>query len=303
MKKFFDYILNRKSKIPQNSTIVEQPTQPISSVIVKKENDLVKEQIYPPQFLVGIGQSVGRSRDHNEDTIFSLTSVLSDIGTPQSFGLFIVADGMGGHSHGEIASAAAVRAVVDYLFSNLFSRAILEDGFRHEKSIHEILEAAVQSAQNSVVKQAPGGGTTLTMALVINNQISLAHVGDSRGYLIDKSGKINQLTQDHSLVRRLVDLGQLTEEQSKTFPQKNVLYRALGQAEPLIPDLQTFSLPEEGILLLCSDGLWGVVGEEEIVSIVFQNPDPITNCQKLVEAANAVGGPDNISVILAKFLQ
>lgn len=109
------------------------------------------------------------------------------------------------------------------------------------------------------------------------------------------------MTVDHSLVRRLVDLGQLTEEQARVYPQKNVLYRALGQAEPFRPDIHTHLIPHPGYILICSDGLWGTVPDEEMFKIVSSAPNPSMACHDLVEAANAAGGPDNISVILVQY--
>lgn len=301
MKKFFDLFRAKKPQ-PAARTMDEQQTQPLPSK-VKNGNDDLDLPCYPPQFAVGSGQSVGRSRDHNEDTIFHLATAFADCGTPQALGLFIVADGMGGHSHGEIASNAATRAAADYLLSNLFSEPVITGNSQPGNSLQELLALAVQAAHLAVVKQAPGGGTTLTLAVAVKDQVCLAHVGDSRAYVIENDGKMKAVTTDHSLVRRLVDLGQLTEEQSRSFPQKNVLYRALGQVEPLNPDLFTFNIPEQGMLMLCSDGLWGVVDEMEIARIIKETPELTSCCQKLVNAANQAGGPDNISVILVKFRQ
>lgn len=301
MNKILEFFRHKKSQ-PAVSAMEDQQTQPIPSRGEKEGADL-DLHCYPPQFTVGSGQSVGRSRDHNEDTIFHLATTFADYGTPQALGLFIVADGMGGHSHGELASKAATRAAVDYLLSTLFTETVLSGNSQPEKSLQELMAFAVQAAHLAVVKQAPGGGTTLTMAIAVNDQICLSHVGDSRAYLIEDDGKMKALTTDHSLVRRLVDLGQLTEEQSRTFPQKNVLYRALGQVEPLNPDLFSLTLPEHGKLMLCSDGLWGVVDQNEIFRLISGTTDLTMCCQKLVEAANQAGGPDNISVILVKLRQ
>lgn len=302
MNKIIDLFRKKKPKSVAVNAVEEPQTQPISA---HSEKYLGLEELpcYPPQFVVGCGQSVGCSRDHNEDTIFHIETTFADCDTPLALGLFIVADGMGGHSHGEIASAAAARTAGNYLLSNLITKATISGGFQPDISLQELLGSAVQAAHLAVIKQAPGGGTTLTMAVAINDQICISHVGDSRAYLFEREGKMQQLTTDHSLVRRLIDLGQLTEEQSRSFPQKNVVYRALGQAEPLNPDLLSITLPKKGVLILCSDGLWGVVDESEIGRIIIENPDLTNCCQRLVEAANQAGGPDNISVILIKFRQ
>jgi serine/threonine protein phosphatase PrpC len=132
----------------------------------------------------------------------------------------------------------------------------------------------------------------------MGDQITLTHVGDSRAYSIHPDGRMQVLTRDHSLVRRLEELGQLTAEEAAQHPQRNVLYRALGQGDPFEPDISTFPLPKSGHLLLCSDGLWNVVPELDILHIIRTNPDPQQACQKMIDAANTAGGPDNISAIL-----
>jgi len=108
------------------------------------------------------------------------------------------------------------------------------------------------------------------------------------------------LTRDHSLVMRMIELGQLTAEEAQIHPQRNVLYRALGQGDPFAPDVSTSPLPDSGYILLCSDGLWGVVGEDEIVRLISKAPNPHIASQLLVDAANTNGGPDNISAILIR---
>jgi protein phosphatase len=136
--------------------------------------------------------------------------------------------------------------------------------------------------------------------LILGNQLTLAHVGDSRAYLVGKNGGMEALTRDHSLVKRLVELGQITVDEAAVHPQRNVLYRALGQGEPFDPDVSSIRLPETGYLLLCSDGLWSVVTEENMHRIIMDALGMEMACQMLVDAANAAGGPDNISAILIR---
>lgn len=256
----------------------------------------------PAQLLAGSAQSVGKQRDHNEDTLFSLSSILADGSTELPFGIFIIADGMGGHQHGEIASGAAARAFADYLLQKLFISFLKGDSDNQSESLLEIMENGVKEAQHAVIRKAPGGGTTLTAALVLGEQVTLAHVGDSRAYFIYPDGRIQAVTQDHSLVRRLQELGQITEEEAKVHPNRNVLYRALGQAEPFRPDIHTHPMPQPGYMLLCSDGLWGVAPDTEIFRIVNGAKNLSLACRELVDVANANGGPDNISVILVEYL-
>jgi PPM family protein phosphatase len=259
-------------------------------------------EFYPPQLMIGSSQSIGKQRDHNEDTLLSYNCVLSDGESGIPFGLFMVADGMGGHMHGEIASGAAARALGDYLMKRLYPSLMGLDPEPQSESLQEIMEMAVREAQQAVLRRAPGGGTTLTAALIVGEQVTIAHVGDSRAYFLYPDGRMQAMTLDHSLVRRLVDLGQLTEEQARVYPQKNVLYRALGQTEPFRPDIHTHLLPHPGYLLICSDGLWGSVSDTEMFNIITSAPNPSVACSKLVDAANAAGGPDNISAIIVQYL-
>jgi protein phosphatase len=127
-------------------------------------------------------------------------------------------------------------------------------------------------------------------------------VGDSRAYFVHPDGQMESITQDHSLVRRLQDLGQIDEQEASIHPQRNVLYRALGQSEPFRPDIKTSPLPQHGGLLLCSDGLWGSVHEEDMYRIIANASSPIVACQRLIDAANEAGGPDNISAIYVQYV-
>jgi PPM family protein phosphatase len=255
----------------------------------------------PPQILVGTAQSAGMQRDHNEDTLFAMSTILADGINDLPFGIFIVADGMGGYQNGELASGAATRTLSDYLIHK-FYLPYLTGKIENSDSLFEIMERGVQEAQRSVLRSAPGGGTTLTAALLIGEQVTFGHVGDSRAYLLYPDGRILAATQDHSLVRRLQDLGQIDEKEALIHPQRNVLYRALGQGEPFRPDINTHAIPRPGFMLLCSDGLWGVVTEDEIYRIVQQASNPSIACHQLVEAANAAGGPDNITAVLVQYL-
>ncbi len=259
-------------------------------------------KLHPAQFSIGTAQSNGLQRDHNEDTIFSLSSILVDGATEFPFGIFVVADGMGGHQHGEIASGAAARAFADYLLRKLYMPYLNGETDSQSESLLEVMENGVREAQHAVLHKAPGGGTTLTAAVVLGEQVTMAHVGDSRAYFIYPDGRIQPVTQDHSLVRRLQELGQITEDEAKVHPNRNVLYRALGQAEPFRPDIHTHPMPQPGYMLLCSDGLWGVVSDAEIFRVVNGSKNLSVACHELVEAANDGGGPDNISVVLVEYL-
>ena len=271
-------------------------TAPLSPEMFKKTENV----FYPPQFAFGCAQSVGKQRDHNEDALFALSATLASDNTNIPFGLFIIADGMGGHQHGEVASGVAIRAMASYVIQKLFVPLYSLNQGTPEESLQEILQAGVVEAHQAILKDAAGGGTTLTTALIVGSQLMISHVGDSRAYAIFPDGRINAITRDHSLVKRLEELGQITSLEAATHPQRNVLYRALGQGEPFEPDVSTYPMPHHGHLLLCSDGLWGVISETDIIETIRTSSSLQEACQKMVDAANQAGGPDNITVILVR---
>ena len=298
MANFFKKLFRKNTIEPKSTDVQTAPLteEQLQAVSVKPVT------MHPAHFLVGSGQSVGLQRDHNEDAIFTMSALLADGTIEIPFGLFIIADGMGGYEYGEIASSVAARTMADHVLSQVYIPHISLDAESPSESLQEIMEAGVTKAQQAVSRRAPGGGTTLTAALVIGEQVTVAHVGDSRAYFIFTDGRMQAITHDHSLVRRLVELGQITEAEAAVHPNRNVLYRALGQAEPFKPDIQSFPMPHPGYMLLCSDGLWGSVSENELFQIVTSARNPSVACKNLVDAANAAGGPDNISVVIVQYI-
>lgn len=262
---------------------------------------LRSNQIEPKQLIVGVARDVGRQRKNNEDSIYSLSTIIDSNETSLPFGIFIVADGMGGHKNGEVASELAVRTMSYHLVKTLYPAIYSPKPHAPENSLQEILTAGVTQANDMINKYSDGGGTTLTAVLTIGSQMTIAHVGDSRAYSVHLDGRMQLLTRDHSLVNRLVELGQITEEEAKTHPQKSTLYNAVGQSNLPRPDIVNVNFPHPGFLMVCSDGLWGVLTEDEMFSIITTAASPQRACQELVDAANAAGGPDNIAVILVKF--
>ncbi|MCX5785817.1 MAG: Stp1/IreP family PP2C-type Ser/Thr phosphatase [Elusimicrobia bacterium] len=234
----------------------------------------------------------GKLRKNNED------SALVD----QDLGLAIVADGMGGHSSGEVASSMAVKVTRDKYDS--MRRTNIKPSPFNEKFMLETnqLGFAVQMA-NSVIYETgnsspdnKGMGTTLTSALLNGNRLCTAHIGDSRLYIF-RSGALQQITEDHSLVMEHVRKGLLTKEQAEKSPLQNILTRALGsQKNPLIDLIETV-VKDGDRLLLCTDGLFKAVSEEKTAEILKTNPDDRKACELLVETANMNGGPDNVTVI------
>jgi len=253
-----------------------------------------------PQLIAGVGQSVGKQRQHNEDSLLAITTAISGSTGNVPFGLYIIADGMGGHQFGEIASNAAVRIIAGSIFRRFQPYLFGVPSQPIQESVQEALQAAVTEAHRFVQREAPGSGTTVTAALALGEQVTIAHVGDSRAYAVYPDGRVEPITRDHSLVKRLEELGHLSEDEAATFPHRNVLIRAVGQGESIEVDVLTLPFPQPGYLCLCSDGLWGAISDEEIFRAVADAPTLERACQTLVDAANEAGGPDNISVILAQ---
>jgi protein phosphatase len=300
VKSFFKKFGRKQKK--QNVVSASQNiiTAPLTASQLLSDHSTPKS-FSPSQLIVGSGQSVGKQRDHNEDSLFTFSVTIGNGTTSQPLGLFIVADGMGGHQYGEVASNVATRTVASYLIRK-FHPVIADASVSLDEPLQEIMQNAVKEAQRAVTKAAPGSGTTLTAALVLGQQMTIAHVGDSRAYSVQPNGQVSLLTRDHSLVRRLEELGQITSEEAAIHPQRNVLYRALGQGDFLEADIFTAPFPQPGYLFICSDGLWGVVSEAEIFRNITEAINIQTACQNLVASANAAGGPDNISAILVKLL-
>jgi protein phosphatase len=249
---------------------------------------------------VASAQSKGIERSHNEDAILVLTGTSGGQEALPEFGLFLVADGMGGHRSGEMASSISVRAVARRLAEETLLGMLDLEPREAAIPLQDLIRQALEDANLAVVERVPGGGTTLTVALLLGEQITFGHVGDTRAYWI-ANGQLKALTRDHSLVERLRELGQLTREEAANHPQRNVLYRAIGQGSNLEVDVFTHPIPSGGFLLVCSDGLWGVVSDEDIERIIRNAADVQSACDQLVQAANAAGGPDNISAILVHF--
>jgi serine/threonine protein phosphatase PrpC len=273
-------------------------TVPISNH--QDEKTLVNfRQLEPEQLIYGCNQSIGRQREHNEDSIFALSTSLGGEKSYPSLGLFIVADGMGGHQFGEVASFTAIRTFAGTMLKRI-QESLVDSSIDLEASIQELMRLAIEEAQRAVRQAAPGSGTTLTAALILGKQMTICHVGDSRAYAIHPNGGGEVLTRDHSLVKRMEELGQISPNEAAVHPQRNVLYRALGQSEVLEADIINVPFTQFDSLLLCSDGLWSVLSDGKIYQLVTSVKDLQDACKRLVVAANEAGGPDNISVILVK---
>jgi serine/threonine protein phosphatase PrpC len=308
----FSRLFHRKTSVIQPSPEADD-SPPLSETdrgegFTGKSDDLLSGSTvvkYSPdtrQIIVGIGQSVGIQRDSNEDSLFTITTNLISNGRIINFGLYIIADGMGGHENGELASSIAVSKLSAHVINTYYLPSISPAGHQIDISLQEMMRDGVLEAHETIKQVAMGSGTTLTAALVLGDQLTIAHVGDSRAYVINPEGQMQLLTHDHSLVKRLEEIGQITPAEASIHPKRNLLYRALGQGEKLEPDITSFPAHHGLQLLLCTDGLWGAISEDELRSIVVASADPQIACQSLIESANAAGGPDNISVIIIRFL-
>jgi serine/threonine protein phosphatase PrpC len=240
---------------------------------------------------------VGRQRQHNEDNFLVADEAK----------LFLVADGMGGHAAGEIASKIAVDSISEFILHTKEDDGTWPHAYdEHFGRATNRLMAALRLANTRVLEamrkdaRLRGMGTTVVACLADDTTMSVAHVGDSRAYLIRK-GELSRLTNDHSWVFEQVQAGMLTEAEAEKHPLRNVITRALGGALSVTPDASEVVSQPGDVYLLCSDGLTGMVPEEEILRIVSDGGENLEKaCQTLIDIANERGGLDNVTAILVK---
>ena len=225
----------------------------------------------------GSRTDIGCLRDHNEDSL---------VVTPP---LCAVADGMGGHAAGEVASEIAVRVLSELAPEHPDVEAL-------GRAIEEANRAVIQAAREGRGRQ--GMGTTMTAAMLEGERLVIAQVGDSRAYLLHQ-GKLQQLTRDHSLMADMIEAGQLTPEEARTHPQRSVITRALGSDAHLHPDIYEINVETGDRLLICSDGLSGMIFDDQIENTLRRVQDPQRCASQLVNEAIAAGGHDNVTVIVA----
>lgn len=248
---------------------------------------------------VGRRSDVGRKREANEDSLLALDFHCANRSTYRAAGLYVVADGMGGHEGGEIASGMLVRHLARLAAAEWLPSAV--DVAEAQLDSSAWLISAIQRANAGIFEWAHEAGyemgTTVVAALVAGNRALIAHVGDSRAYRVSAAG-IDQLTVDHSLVESLVLTNQISREEARNHPQANVIYRTVGDQPQVVVDLIDVELAAGDRLLLCSDGLSGMLTDDVIQRICMAEASPQAACDALVAAANEAGGEDNCSVIL-----
>ena len=240
---------------------------------------------------------VGRQRQHNEDSFLVADEAK----------LFLVADGMGGHAAGEIASRIAVDSISEFILHTREDDGTWPHAYdeQYKRSTNRLM-AAVRLANTRVLEamrkdaRLRGMGTTVVACLADGETMSVAHVGDSRAYLV-RDGRLSRLTNDHSWVYEQVQAGMLTEAEAEKHPLRNVITRALGGALQVSPDANEIEAKPGDVYLLCSDGLTGMVPEDEILRLVVASDGDLEKaCQDLIDAANARGGLDNITAVLVR---
>jgi serine/threonine protein phosphatase PrpC len=251
-------------------------------------------------YQVGRRSHAGKMRTNNEDSLLSMELSSIHNGTIEPCGLFVVADGLGGHTAGELASELAITSIAQKAPADIVSlrNPTYE---KHEDWLNQMIQQANQAVYDARQKAGNDMGSTLAMCLLIGTQVYLANVGDSRIYLVNRQS-IKQLTTDHTLVQHMITEGQLAVEEARYHPQRNVIYRSLGEKPSVEADCISQQLFPHDQLLLCSDGLSSLLEDEQIYEIILKARSPQEACDQLVEAANASGGDDNISVILIEIV-
>jgi PPM family protein phosphatase len=253
---------------------------------------------------------VGQIREHNEDNFLvadltrkarGLLEANRSLVIGPHGALFAVCDGMGGAAAGEIASQLAVDILYERMVEGLDGAPPLTRDDLARRLVRAIEAAGLRIFQEAKVDRTRRGmGTTVTAAALVDGHLFFAQVGDSRGYVL-RQGELVQLTRDQSLVNQLIEAGQLTEEEAETFEHNNIILQALGTADTVQVDLTYCELQAGDVLMLCSDGLSGMVRFDEIREVMRTTPEPVDTCKLLIERANQAGGHDNVTVVVAVF--
>jgi serine/threonine protein phosphatase PrpC len=289
----FDRVLGDAAEITSADVLGEALVQAVAAV--RRPNTV--------RLRMGRHTDVGMVRDLNEDSLLTLELDRVQCSISRPIGLYVVADGMGGHAAGDVASGLAIDTIAEKMVTHLLAPQLTGDTATESFDAQGWLADAVQAANQAVLDRRDeidaNMGTTLVAALVIGDVATVANVGDSRAYLVNDEG-IRQITTDHSLVERLVALGQITPGEARVHPQRNVIYRTIGDKEEAEIDFFVQTLNSGDSLLLCSDGLNGRVEDAEIWRLVKRSRSPQEACEQLVQAANDRGGGDNITVIIVQ---
>jgi serine/threonine protein phosphatase PrpC len=266
------------------------------------EQEPIKDRQPLMRLTLGQKSDTGQVRELDEDSLFVLTMSSTYESVTHQLGLFVVADGMGGHEGGEMASRLAIQSLAQALLYDVFSSELEGNSLSADAMLNH-MESAMRAANDRVYlerqKRENDMGTTLTVALVVDWTLYLAHVGDCRAYVWGQDG-LQQLTTDHSIVAGMVAAGTIGPEEIYDHPQRSVIYRSVGDRPTVEVDLSTIALNPDERLVLCCDGLWEMIRNKGIEDILLRESDPQTACDMMVEQANLAGGSDNISVIIVQ---
>lgn len=239
----------------------------------------------------GAISDIGKNREKNQDAYY--------VSLDKDFPLYLVADGMGGHRSGEVASTMAMDIITkEFLLS--------KDNLDTDQNILKVIKGSIEKANTKIYlksienEECNGMGTTITLGYIFGGNIFIGHVGDSRAYLI-REKEISQITEDHSYVNELLKLGSITIEEAHNHPKKNMITRAVGSSSTISMDLIVKDYKKDDILLLCSDGLFNMLDENEIYEVFNREEDIQKACEILVSMANDNGGLDNITLVSIKF--
>ena len=307
------------------ASIAEQPTMPPPSVLAtplasiaeqptveitpnrEHEQSVDREKTVPYnkgqasdmhfQLVVGTRSDPGIKRKYkpNEDSLLAIQGVIDETTNTHPYGLFVIADGMGGHANGQDASRLAIQTIIEHILPRLIKNTTDE----YAKLLVESIQSANLAVHQRNIEQNGDMGTTVTGALVVGNVAYVANVGDSRTYLYRESDGLKKITNDHSVVASLVEAGIIKPDDIYTHPKRNHIYRSLGEKPNVEVDLFTVPLQEGDKLLLCSDGLWDMVRDPKIEDLIKNPaPNPSVTSDSLIQAAYEGGGEDNVSVIV-----
>jgi protein phosphatase len=244
------------------------------------------------EIVAAAGTSVGMKRDHNED-LYLVQAPADDALADEKGWLLIVVDGMGGHASGEVAA----RLVVDNLASTYLAAG---DADPAEALVRGLVTANAAVRERAATDEATAGmGATCVAAALRGDQLITAHVGDCRAYL-RRGGQLQRLTSDHSFVAQLVRDHVINEEEAMNHPRRNLVTRAVGKLDEVEPEIGRFTIEAGDLILLCSDGLCGVVPDEQLALLLGFHQDLEKTVLHLIDAANAAGGPDNVTVVVAQ---
>lgn len=244
----------------------------------------------------------GMKRPNNEDSLAAVKVKQAHEENVRSLGIYAVADGIGGEAGGAKASKLAIETAMREMLTHVHDEATGEEVKAWLSNAAIMAHKLIMRLKQDKDKDEAVGGTTLTMAAVIDNQVHIANIGDSRAYVI-RDGQLRQITNDHTVAQRFVDEGIITPEEAIDHPYSHVLSQAIGGNAELIPDVFTETVHPGEFILLCSDGLYNLVSAKDIVQIVRDAASPTHASQQLTQAANEAGGSDNIAIIVVAIQQ